>query len=358
MFPSKYQVERVGLRAVFGALCPKLHVSFAILSMFLLWGCGGETGNEKPPALEPPPKFDYPLDDVLRLNHVQTKSTHNSYHIETAGNTVQDWDYTHAPLDVQLGVQGVRHVELDIRFNASLEILEVYHLPILDEQTTCRKFTECLGVLKKWSDAHRAHHALVIQIEMKDTVTEETAETYFSTLHQEIRSVWPDDRLFTPDELQGGETTLRDAVKKNGWPTLGELRGQVLFTLDDTGTNRQFYTKNLTSLSGRIMFPDSAPTDPFAAIAVLNNPLGDAAAIAEALAANMLVRTFVDGSQEARDAALTNGVHFLTTDYPAPVEGMAYWFDLPGGTPSRCNPVTAPAECTSEAIEDPKFVGE
>jgi hypothetical protein len=90
----------------------------------------------------------------------------------------------------------------------------------------------------------------------------------------------------------------------------------------------------------------------------LNSPLGDAADIAAALAANMLVRTFVDGTAEERDAAMKNGVHFLTTDYPAPVDGMAYFFDLPGGTPSRCNPVTAPAECTPEAIEDPKFVGE
>lgn len=336
----------------------KRYVSLALLSALSVFGCGGETGSGKTPDPEPVPKFDYPLDDVLRLHHVQTKSTHNSYHIETKDNTVEDWNYTHAPLDVQLGSQGVRHVELDIRFNASLEIFEVYHLPILDEQTTCRKFTDCLSVLKKWSDAHRAHHALVVQIEMKDTVPEVSAETYFEAMHKEIRSVWPDNRLFTPDELQGSEATLRDAVKKNGWPTLGELRGQVVFTLDDSGTNRQLYTKNHTGLAGRILFADASPTDAWAAIAVLNNPLGDAAAIAEALGANMLVRTFVDGTQEARDAAMTNGVHFLTTDYPAPVDGMDYFFDLPGGTPSRCNPVTAPAECTSEAIEDPEFVGE
>ncbi len=335
----------------------QMQFSFMFLSTLFLWGCSGETGNEKPPE-EIPPKFDYPLDDVLRLQHIQTKSTHNSYHVETPENSVQEWMYTHAPLDVQLGIQGVRHVELDIRLNASLEILEVYHLPILDEQTTCWKFTDCLSVLKKWSDAHRAHHALVIQIEMKDQVAADTAEKYFDTLHNEIRSVWPDNRLFTPDELQGSEATLRDAVKKNGWPTLGEMRGQVFFTLDDDGINRQFYTKNLTSLAGRILFPESSPTDPWAAIAILNNPLGDAAAIADALAANMLVRTFVDGTQEQHDAAMTNGAHFLTTDYPAPVDGMAYWFDLPGGTPSRCNPVTAPAMCTSEAIEDPKFVGD
>ncbi len=333
-------------------------VSFVLVAMFALVGCGSETGAGQTPAPEPTLKFDYPLDDSLRFNHLQTKSTHNSYHIETKDNTVEDWNYTHAPLDVQLGAQGVRHVELDIRFNASLEIFEVYHLPILDEQTTCRQFTECLSVMKKWSDAHRAHHALVVQIEMKDLPAEELAEEYFDALHKEIRSVWPDNRIFTPDELQGDSPTLRDAVKTQGWPTLGELRGQVLFTLDDASTKRQLYTRNLTSLAGRILFANSSPADPFAAIAILNDPLGSASAIAEAHTANMLVRSFVDGGADKQQAALNNGVHFLTTDYPAPVDGMEYWFDLADGTPSRCNPVTAPAECTSEAIEDPKLVGE
>jgi Phosphoinositide phospholipase C, Ca2+-dependent len=335
----------------------RIHVWLTLVCTTILSGCSGETGITKNPPPDVPPKFDYPLDDTLRMNHIQAKSTHNSYHIETANNTVTDWMYTHAPLDVQLGKQGVRQVELDIRFNASLEILEVYHLPILDEQTTCRKFTDCLQVLKTWSDAHRAHHALVVQIEMKDTVTADTAETYFAELHKEIRSVWPEERLFTPDELQGDEPTLREAVAKHGWPTLGELRGQVFFMLDDEGMNRQLYTKNLTSLAGRILFVDSDPSQPFGAVAVLNDPIGEATAINEAIATNMLVRAFVDGSQEKMDAALNIGVHFLTTDFPAPVEGMAYYFDLQGGTPSRCNPITAPASCTSEAIEDPKFVG-
>lgn len=335
----------------------KLFASFVLLSTCSLLGCGSETGAGTKPVPEVPPKFDYPLDDVLRFHHLQTKSTHNSFHVETEGNTLEDWNYTHAPLDVQMGEQGVRHVELDIRFNEDLGIFEVYHLPILDEQTTCREFTKCLSVLKKWSDGHRAHHMIVVQLEMRSALADETAEPYFDALHKEIRSVWPEDRLFTPDELQGDFPTLRDAVKTNGWPTLGELRGQLMFTLDDAETNRQFYTRNLTSLAGRIIFANSAPSDPWAAIAILNNPVTNAQAISEALAANLLVRSFVDASVEVRQAALDGGVHFMTTDYPAPVAGMDYWFDLPGGTPSRCNVVTAPAECTSEAIEDPKFVG-
>ena len=79
-----------------------------------LAGCtaGDDQVDAGPP--EPEPTFDYPLDDVLRLNHLQAKSTHNSYHIEGEESGIPDWAYTHAPLDVQLGEQGVRHFELDL----------------------------------------------------------------------------------------------------------------------------------------------------------------------------------------------------------------------------------------------------
>jgi hypothetical protein len=30
--------------------------------------------------------------------------------------------------------------------------------------------------------------------------------------------------------------------------------------------------------------------------------------------------------------------------------------EIPGGTPARCNPVTGPKDCTSNDIEDPKFL--
>ncbi|MGK0362775.1 MAG: hypothetical protein ACI9U2_005097, partial [Bradymonadia bacterium] len=54
-----------------------------------------------------------------------------------------------------------------------------------------------------------------------------------------------------------------------------------------------------------------------------------------------------------RAAALANGVQFLSSDFPAPLNANDMnWLMIPGGEPVRCNPVTAPDGCTPAALED------
>src|SRR5437762_1370017 len=108
----------------------------------------------------------YPFDDVLTLWHAQVKATHNSYHVKTTDGVVE-WDYTMSPLDVQLAREGVRSVELDANYDADTDKLEVYHLSLVDEGTTCRAFRDCLLALRRWSDANPRHLPLYIQIEPK-----------------------------------------------------------------------------------------------------------------------------------------------------------------------------------------------
>ena len=56
------------------------------------------------PGFEP----DYPMDDTLRMNHLQGLGTHNSYHLQPDVD-ILPWRYSHLPLDEQLGEQGVRN---------------------------------------------------------------------------------------------------------------------------------------------------------------------------------------------------------------------------------------------------------
>ena len=52
---------------------------------------------------DPEPTFDYPKDGERTLFHVQSRGTHNSYHIEPPNNDVPEWMYSHDPLDVFVG---------------------------------------------------------------------------------------------------------------------------------------------------------------------------------------------------------------------------------------------------------------
>lgn len=344
---------------------------------FLLLGCGGsepqstapaDTGVEEeqdavvcPPSLgtaasrtTPPTKLA--LDDVLRVNHLQAEATHNSYHLKGDG---KEWRYEHAPIEKQLAEQGVRGLELDTHYNEACGRYEVYHLTLLDEGTTCRVFTDCLQKVRTWSDAHPSHHPIFIQIEPKDGVDETNAEQRFAAMEKEILSVFPRELVITPDEVKGSAATLREAVTANGWPTLGRARGRVLFYIDRSDSYRDLYAHGRKDLNGRLMFADAAETDGFAAVLVRNGAITDKDKIAALVKQGFIVRTFADKSLSASLAgdgsqlphALESGAQILSTDFPAKIPETTYFVEIPGGTPSRCNPVSAPAECTAAAIE-------
>lgn len=301
---------------------------------------------EKRPVAHPAREHGYPMDGTLRVNHLQVKATHNSYHVETAGNTQPDWHYTHAPLDVQLESQGVRGVELDTRWIAETNRFEVFHLPLLDEQSTCRVFADCLRTLLAWSNAHPKHVPIFVQIEPKDLPTED-AEGYFQKMEAEITGVWPRERILAPDDIQGDAPTLREAVTTRGWPTLAEARGTILFYVDNSEAWRDAYTRGGKNLFGRLMFVDAREDDPLGAVIIVNDPKSRAR-IDAAAKAGFLVRTRADaaGSAEEHAAALATGAHALSSDAPLTLT-------LPDATPARCNPVTAPSGCNAAALEDP-----
>lgn len=310
------------------------------------------------------PADGYPLDDVLTFADLQALGTHNSYHLRTEGVEVEEWDYEHLPLDQQLATQGVRQFELDINWNADDQRFEVYHVGVIDQTSTCWLLTECLSALKGWSDLNPGHHPLFTLLEMKATYDPETADVVLAELEAEVLSVWPRERTISPDEV--GEGNLADVVLTRGWPTLGTLRGRALWVLHDTADWRAHYTDGNTTSAGRVLFPDGGGdlSLPTAAVDTINDPVGDADLIAEAVAAGHLVRTRADADTvearandlSTRDAALASGAQFVSTDFPAPHPQTGYVVTIPGGTPSRCNPLRTLVGCTSEAVEDPALL--
>ena len=351
---------------------------------------------------------DWKADNCMRLNEVQVLGTHNSYHIQPrpailaalAGFdplVAMSMEYTHRPLDEQLGLLGVRQVELDVFADPAGGLfamplgpilvqgfpdpfkppllapgLKVLHVQDIDFETRCLTFASCLQTLKAWSDANPGHLPLMVQVEAKDdpitigpplpwAVPVPFGAAALDEIDSTIRSIFPDDRLITPDDVRGNRATLEKAVLKDGWPTLNESRGRLLFTLDNEDAKRDLYIAGHPSLAGRVLFTSSPPGSPESAFVKVNDPVTNQAYISGLVAAGYIVRTRADadtvearfGLTARRDAALASGAQFVSTDYPEPDPDFTpYFVDIPGGQVARCNPVLAPPGCDSAELED------
>jgi len=236
-----------------------------------------------------------------------------------------------------------------------------------DPDTTCLTLVSCLLAVRDWSDANPGHSPIAILIEAKDTdffvpvlppvVPIDAA--LFRDLDDEIRSVFPDERILLPDDVRGDHATLEDAILADGWPAVGDVRGKVLFLLDNGGAKRDVYRDGALALEGRVLFTNSFPGEPDAAFVKMNDPESDPTLIPELVQAGYLVRTRADADTvqareddpTRRDAALASGAHWVSTDYADPDPRLSdYFVELPGGGVLRCNPVNAPGFCRDEAF--------
>ena len=300
--------------------------------------------------------------ETLRFNAVQAKGTHNSYHVEPERPIHPSHRYTQPPLDAQLAEHGVRQFELDVhaRVEGGFNVL---HLPVIDPETTCLALEDCLATTLAWSRAHPTHFPILIWIEPKDELSapanghQVNSVAVMPTLDPAILSVVPRRHIFTPSDLRGDFASERDAIMNAGWPTLDQMRGKLVFAMLDGGRHRDSYLAGTDD--GRIIFVDpDSPEDPHAAIFKINN--GSSAEARARVEEGFIVTSNVDSADDTpennarrRAEALANGVQFLSSDFPAPLDANDMnWLMIPEGNPVRCNPVTAPEACTAMALED------
>lgn len=328
----------------------------AVLTLTLM-GCVSSNDDDSGEPTPEPTEAPTPEPGPLRLDEVQVRCTHNSYHVEPTLPVVNEHRYTHVPLDEQLGAQGVRGFELDLHLDGAGRLV-VFHIPVIDQQTTCETFVECLEDIKGWSDANPLHHPLFVWMELKDDL-DVNKITDYDQLDAEIRSVFPPERLLEPDEVQGSFDSLRQALTEEGWPLIDTVRGQTMFLLLEGEEHGGAYSDDYTSLAGKPIFvqTDGSRFDaPIASVAKIND--AGSSDIAGAVERRILVASNIgsadnsdENNQAKRQVALASGSNMLCDDFPALVDGRMYWLDMPDGTPSRCNPLRASDECTSEGLE-------
>ncbi len=343
------------------------------------------------------------MDRNLHLNDLMTMGTHNSYHVRTpdkimalirlaAPKAWEGLDYSHPPLLEQLN-DGARALELDLVYDpeggrfahpAGLKLaglpedpayvaamskpgFKVLHIQDIDFTSNCLTFTQCLTIIRDWSRAHPRHTPILITMNTNDEKTRAPGGTdelpfdehAYDALDAEIRGVFRPSELITPDDVQGRYQTLREAVLKHGWPTLGASRGRVLFALDEGPAHVAAYRGQRASLEGRVLFVYTDEASPAAGYITLNEQ-SDIPRIMADVKAGFVVRTRADADTiEARsndttrrDAALTSGAQYVSTDYPHPDTRLsAYQARLPDGAITVCNPVRAAAKCAGIPVE-------
>lgn len=344
------------------------------------------------------------MDQNLRLNDIVTVGTHNSYKEAIpdkimalirmgARKSAEGLDYSHVPLANQLD-DDARAIEIDVVYDPKgglyahpagaamtgvslpdgfVDIMskpgfKVLHVQDIDYRSVCMTLITCLQELKVWSAAHPDHVPILVTMNTKDdeipfpgSVTPLKFDTAaFDALDAEILSVFSRDQIVTPDQVQGGFPTLREAVLTRGWPTLGEARGKFIFALDEDGEKLKAYQGERKSLEGRVMFVNAPESSPLAAYLTLNEALTDTAHITRDVELGYLVRTRADADTvEARsddtarrDKALLSGAQFVSTDYMEPDARFGpYEVRMPEGFVAACNPQRHPERCAGMAVE-------
>ncbi len=346
------------------------------------------------------------IDANVRINQLQSIGTHNSYKVaippeelalikERNAEAAITLDYSHEELAAQLD-KGARQLEIDpsddpegglFATPLARKILEkrgvkpadydlsvmtqpgikVIHVSDIDYRSHCLLFVDCLKQVKAWSDAHPDHTPILMMINPKSSgiAWEGAAKVLpwgkdaFERMETEIRSVFPIERIVTPDSVKGSYPTLREAVMSGkGWPLLKDARGKVIFAMDLSPEANAPYAEGHPSLAGRVAFMTTYPEAAEAAYFTMNEPIEDQAAIQERVRHGFLIRTRADadtrearsGETARREAAFASGAQFISTDYMEPDArfGTGYSAQLPGGGDARCNPVNAITGCDAK----------
>jgi hypothetical protein len=347
-------------------------------------------------------------DSILHINQIQVIGTHNSYNMGFAPSEAKYFEqhyakayhgleYHHQTLTQQLNA-GVRQLELDIvqdpkggRFGHP-KIVELtkeaglpadtdfdpkhewekpgfktLHLGDLNQRSSCVLFTECLREVRTWSKEHKGHVPIFFLIEDKQgkvsqlpgAVTAEpwTAATW-DAMDAEIRSVFKESEIITPDKVRGGAATLEEAVLAGKWPTMKEARGKVVFLLYNR-SSAPAYLEGHAMMKGRVLFVNGRPGEPEAGF--VEQDKGTADEISAVVKKGYLVRTRADFNTDQgrtndtarKDETLKSGAQMVSTDFPVsePAPWTGYSVGLPGGVAARCNPMNAPSGCKDEWVE-------
>lgn len=186
--------------------------------------------------------------------------------------------------------------------------------------------------MKKWSQVNDGHTPIIITINAKDGEIPQTRNPLpftaeaLKSIDTEIKDVFEQEELITPDMIRGKFETLEQAVLTNGWPLLNEVKNRFIFVLDEGDEKSNEYLSNFPDSKGAILFVNKEEGNPDAAFRIINDPIRNFEKIQNLVASGYMVRTRADAdTKEARESdynrfekAKASGAQIITTDYYLP----------------------------------------
>ncbi|AWW29079.1 hypothetical protein DN752_02395 [Echinicola strongylocentroti] len=310
--------------------------------------------------------------EAIRLNDIQVIGSHNSYKIgiepevmaliaKKDSSTAVALAYDHIPLNEQLEL-GLRNLELDVfhdpnggRYShpKALEKLDsagiphlpfdeagklnkaglkLFHVQDIDFRSHHLLFKDALNELSNWSYSHPDHTPVIILINAKDGNTPQMTPTLpftaaaLDSIDKEIRSVFPMEKLITPDLVRGEHASLEEAVLAEGWPILEDVKGRFLFVLDEKEEKNNRYLSVHPNLEDAVLFVNVKEGNPNAGFRIINDPIANHDYIKDLVTKGYMIRTRADaGTKEARnndynrfEKAKSSSAQVISTDYYIP----------------------------------------
>lgn len=303
--------------------------------------------------------------DSVKMNRIQVIGSHNSYKkaIDPAlykmfrqrdSVSASKIDYEHISIAEQLDM-GLLNLEVDVYADAKggkyahpkgLDWVKgqapydekgvmnepgfkVLHIPDLDFRNDYLTLKNLLAELRTWSEKHPHHYPVFITLEPKDgaskskeiTEPEPFTTEVFDQLDKALIDGLGKEHLITPDMVRGKYKTLEEAILHDNWPTVKAVEGKFAFILDAKDAKRELYIAGHPALKDRVVFTNSDPGTPEAAMMIRNDP--NDPEIKDLVEKGYIIRTRADSdTREARlndrsgfIAACNSGAQIITTDY-------------------------------------------
>jgi len=272
-------------------------------------------------------------------NNFVVIGTHNSCH-ECAvfgGLCIKAFQYTHASLGEQLRM-GIRHIELDIWYNRVLGRWEIFHESVDPLALTHFRLEDALIFLHDWSVKNPNHFPLNFNVDIKGGYVPRTsylvpyvfgrglggpdmqdevfckccaidvdAQEAFTVLEDLIRKVWSDPaKIFEPSwVLREGETSVGDAIARDGWPNVSKLKGTAMFFLNIYGPKKHLQPEG----SGKLFWVREGDT---------SEDYIYTEAFQGRTAQNMIGRQYIyPADKERLEKEVENGIVLISSDSPA-----------------------------------------